>query len=376
MVQLFRAIVSVPVMVLYTAEGSADAAYGPRAALGVAVGIGALASIPLAATAAALDPLISGIGVQLLILAAFMPFLALQDTLRYLAFARGRPSIAGASDALWVALALVGSVILLRRDHTSVVAFLATWAAAGTLSGGASAVMLAVSPNFSHCRSWLSDHRAIWHRLAVEFVLLSGSFYIIYFGLAVVAGASELGRLKAAQALFGPVTVVLLGGMSLGVPESVRFRDAPAKMRRFGLGLAGLLAVISLASGTLVFVLLPSLGPRLFPDGWSTARPLIPLLTLFGVAIGIATGATSGLRALGENRWIMRARGAAGVISIVIALPSALILGANGALLGLAAGEYLFAVAAWKFLLSRSAAVSAARATAEAIDDPTRGSAF
>jgi O-antigen/teichoic acid export membrane protein len=235
-------------------------------------------------------------------------------------------------------------------------AFLATWSAAGAAAAVVAAVTLRVLPDVSRAWSWLRQHRTLCRRLLAEFVLTSGSYYVIYFGLAALSGASALGRLKAAQALFGPATVLLLGGMALGVPESVRARGDSSTLRRFAARLSMFLAAISVASGVIAFAVLPVVGPRLFPNSWTTARPLLPLLTVFSAAIGISTGATSGLRAVDAGRWIMRARGAEGVVAVVTALPATVAAGAKGALFGLALGEIAFAAAAWRQLALRVAA--------------------
>jgi len=128
--QLIRATVGVPMMLLYTDDAGGRDHTGQRAAVGVGVATGVLVgAVALAASSFATDW-----RTQLVVLGASLPFLLWQDMARYVCFARGRPSVAAAADCLWLALQLVGFAVVVVAGQASAATLLGVWAAAGTVS--------------------------------------------------------------------------------------------------------------------------------------------------------------------------------------------------------------------------------------------------
>jgi O-antigen/teichoic acid export membrane protein len=349
--QLSRALVSTPVLVLYADGGEPG---GPPAALGAGVAFGAAASLVLA-MAAAVAAAVAGTGAigPFLVLAAALPALQYQDVLRHVCIARHRPQAAAASDAAWLVLQLAGFAALDATGGATATTIVAVWAGAGAAAGLGAGAALGLAPRVRRALRWWRANGVLCRRLACEFAANAGSYYVVAYGLAVVSGAAQLGHLRAAQALFGPVSVLLLGGTVLGIPESVRAVGDGATLRRLTVRLSTGLAGIALMSGAALFVLLPIAGPRLLPGAWQTARPLIPALTVFGAGIGASAGALAGLRALADGRWIVVAQGVRGTLAVALGLAAAAQYGAAGALAGLALAEWLFATAAWSRLLDR-----------------------
>ena len=343
--QLNRSAISMPVLMLYSARDDPAVVSrhsGPAAAAAILVGI--LGSVALSLTALGFS---TGRG-QFLVLTVCLPLLQYQDLVRHVAFASAKPQLAAASDMLWLTLQAVGSLVVVGVDHASPTLLLAAWAVGGAASGIVFGIRLGVAPRFSGCRAWLATQGALCRRLFIEFLLNSGSFYALCYGLAVIAGTDQLGRLRAAQSLIGPVSVLLLGANALSVPESVRVRAQFEKLRRLALLLSISLVVAATVGGLMVYLLLPTLGPALFPRTWEAARPVLPMLTLYAGAVGATTGVVAALRAQGKVGWIVRARAWSGFLALAVGLPASALRGANGALSGLALSEIVLAVAAWK----------------------------
>jgi O-antigen/teichoic acid export membrane protein len=207
--------------------------------------------------------------------------------------------------------------------------------------------MLSYLPMAGSSLAWLKSHASLCRKLVTEFIANSGSYYALLYALAFVAGLDQLGALRAAHTFIGPVIVLLLGTSSLGVPEGVRMKeDDPTALLRFTSLVAAALVTASLVWGVAIYYTLPWLGPRLFTETWATARPLIPLLSLFAAGVGASVGLTSSLRAFSLHGWIMKARAAASCLVLLIGLPGSVLIGARGALLGLLAGEWLFVLLA------------------------------
>jgi O-antigen/teichoic acid export membrane protein len=345
-VLLFRALVAIPVTLLYSghreAKSGADTEENAALTLGVIV---ACASAPMLAIASLL---LDGNRDQFFILAVALPFLLYQDGARYIAFARGCPAMAAKSDALWFGLQVAGFAVAFLLGRASPASLFATWAISGALAGIMIGLRLHLPLRAAGAAAWLGAHWQLCRRLLMECVITSGGVYAMLYALVVVADSGQLGRLRAAQTLLGPVSVLLLGGAALGVPESVRTREDGPGMRRFAVRLSVFLATFTVVCGVCVYLALPAFGPHLFPSSWSAARPLIPLLVVFNMALGASTGPISGIRALGDTGWIVRGRSVSTMILLGVGLPTAAFLGAGGAVLGLALAESALAVAAWR----------------------------
>jgi O-antigen/teichoic acid export membrane protein len=345
--QACRALVSTPVLLLHSEEPGTRVPAESRDALGAATAYGVVTGGIVGGAALLSAALGAGHADLFLVLAAALPALQYQDALRHVCIARHRPLLAAASDGSWVVLQLVGFAVLSWRGSTSATSLFATWAAAGVVAGAWTGGVVGAGPRLATAAAWLRRHASLWRRLVVELAANAGSYYLIAYGLAVLAGPDELGRLRAAQALFGPVSVLLLGGTVLGVPESIRARSDGGALRRFAVGLSAALAVLAAASGAVIYALLPVLGTGFLGGAWDTARPLLPLLAAFGAGIGASAGAVAALRAIDDGRWIVRAQLARGALAVAVGLPAAGTSGAGGALVALALAEWVFAAAAW-----------------------------
>lgn len=341
-----RALVAIPVTLLYSGERGLECGVElhENAALTFGVGVACAAGAVLAVG----STLLQGNRNQFFILAGALPFLLYQDGARYVAFARGRPSVAAQSDGLWLGLQAVCFLGAFAVGRPSPASLFAAWATSGAIAGATIGLRLRLALRLAGARAWVRANWQLCRRLLLETVITSGGVYAMMYGLVIVADSGQLGRLRAAQTLLGPVSVLLLGGAALGVPESVRAREDTPRMRRFALRLSLFLAAFTVACGVFVYLTLPVFGPRLFPSAWSAARPLIPLLVVFNAALGASTGPISGIRALGGTGWIVRGRSASSLLLLLVGLPAAAFAGAGGAVAGMALGESFLTVAAWR----------------------------
>jgi O-antigen/teichoic acid export membrane protein len=345
-VLLFRALVAIPVAMLYS--GPREVKSGVEEEENAAVSFGVLIACGAGMLIAAASTLLDGNRDQFLILAGALPFLLYQDCARYVAFARGCPVAAAQSDGLWLGLQIAGFTAASVAGRASAASLFAVWAISGAVAGGLIGLRLHLPLRVAGAGAWVRGHWQLCRRLLMECVITSGGVYAMLYGLLIVADSSHLGRLRAAQTLLGPVSVVLLGGAALGVPETVRARHDSPRMRRFAVHLSLFLGGFGIVCGLGVYLTLPAFGPHLFPSAWSAARPLIPVLVVFNAALGASTGPISGIRALGDTRWIVRGRSASTLVLLIVGLPAAALVGAGGAVVGLALAETLLAVAAWR----------------------------
>lgn len=343
--QLSRSMFGLPTLILYSHQAGAGGESGDpesRRAAGGSVVVGVMAAVALLVTAAIVD-VERG---QYAAMGLVIPFLLYQDAVRHFAFARARPQMAAAGDGLWLGLQLLGTLAALATGNDSPVALIGIWGFSGAVAGITAGLKLSYLPMVGSSLAWLKSHASLCRKLVTEFIANSGSYYALLYWLAFVAGLDQLGALRAAHTFIGPVIVLLLATSSLGVPEGVRMKDDPSALVRFTSLIATALVTVSLVWGVVIYYTLPWLGPRFFTETWATARPLIPLLSFFAAGVGASVALTSGLRAFSLHGWIMKARATASGLVLLIGLPGSVLIGARGALLGLLAGEWLFALLA------------------------------
>jgi O-antigen/teichoic acid export membrane protein len=199
--------------------------------LGAIVGVvTALASVLLIATSG-----LRAVGIALLTLAPFMPFLLVQDFWRWAGFMHKRPGRALANDAVFntVQLAALAAFILAGRRNASVA--IVAWglgAAAGSWFG---LRQFHVRPQVHGARAMVASR---WHQSRWLFATgVSGwaGTQGYPFIAGPIVGSTGLGGLKAAQSLVtGPSVVLLQAGGSVGLPEAAHGleQQGPARLVR------------------------------------------------------------------------------------------------------------------------------------------------
>jgi len=346
LVQVSRSVVSVPVML------SADD--GRRRdeddALGASVLLGSASAVLIVVASSTLGARLAGGTGPFLVLAAGIVPLLVQDGLRHVAFARARPRLAVWSDGAWVLLQVAGLLVAVRAGWTSATLLLGIWAVAGAVAACVLAVLLRCSPSPTAAVPWLRARWPLARRLGSELAATTGGYYLLLYGLAVVAGLGELGRFRAAQTLFGPMSVLLLGGVTFGISETSGVRHDARRLRRLAVAVSTALAAGSLLTGAVVVATLPWFGPALFPEAWAAVLPLVPVLAAYGAGVGASSGATAALRGLDEGSWILRHRATCSAVTVAVGAVTVVLAGAGGAFAALALAEWIFAGGAWSRL--------------------------
>lgn len=300
-----RALVTEPLVSLYS--GVAPGSLRPilRTATGAAAGLGLGASVVLAAVAAVVG---GASGRALGALAVVLPGLLLQDAWRYGFVAAGRPRAALVNDAVWCATQVAVLVVLVMTGPLTVVVVIVWWGASGTVAALVGCGQAATIPALSSAPGWLREHRHLSGRYATEFVTATGAAQATLLGLGTIAGLAALGAVRGAQVFFGPINVVF-GGIYLALTaEGSRLRSEPAQLRRLMVMASG--ALIAVGAGWLVVgVALPgSAGRWLFGATWGASQDVLVPVGLAVLGGGAAAGAIAGLRALAAARASLRAR--------------------------------------------------------------------
>jgi hypothetical protein len=283
-------------------------------------------------------------GSALLALAFVLPFLLMQDAWRYL-FIIDRPAAALAVDATWLVAVVV--VLPLAPDDANVAWFVIAWGLSGTVSAVLGTVLGWGLPGRPHPWRWLVDHRATSSRFFGEFLTAQALGQLTQAALGVVAGLPALGATRASLVYYGPLNTVHAGIYLAVVPEGVRARDQPQKMRR-------LFRLVSIGSAALASVWMliglaipDAWGRQLFGATWDTASDLIFPMGLAVIAGTTLSGALLGLRSLADAERSLRARLRSTPCLAGCMLVGTVWAGALGFALGSAVGQSITSVIWW-----------------------------
>jgi O-antigen/teichoic acid export membrane protein len=263
-----RALIGETLLVKYSAADALDAT-ARRAVLGASL-LASAAALPLLLAGALLTDESSRL--LWLVIAASLPFVLVQDTLRYLFICEGRPSRALLIDGVWAVLS-IASMALVAINSGTVWAVVLCWGA-----GAAAALVLGLIlgralPSPGGGTRWLRANRNPGLRYLGEFSALNASTFVVLYLLAIPLGAAGVGALRAAQLLFSPLNTAFSAIKMAVIPELVRSRGTRVFRNRL---IETFVIVAALAGfwGAVVMFLPASVGALLLGDTWQSASEL------------------------------------------------------------------------------------------------------
>ena len=330
-----RALIGETLLVKYSTDGAVDAA-ARRGVLGASVLV-SVTALPLVLAGAVLaDPASRLIW---LVIAASLPFVLLQDTLRYLFICEGRPWRALLIDGVWAVLSIASMAVIASING-------AVWAVVLCWGGGAAAALALglllgrALPSPRDGSRWLRANRNPGMRYLGEFSALNASNFVVLYLLALPLGAAGVGALRAAQLLFSPLNTAFSAIKMAVIPELVRSRGTAVFRRRL---IETFVVVAALAGiwGAAVMFLPSSVGTLVLGATWESASGLrLPYLVQY-LAMVPYTVLLAYYRSVQANRLSTLMRAALALLTLVLPLALAY---AGGTLSS--AWAFTFAVAA------------------------------
>lgn len=262
-----------------------------------------------------------------LLLSASLPFLILQDLVRYQGFSAlgGALTRALLCDLFWLlAFALsviVAAPMLALSGH---LVFL-LWLASGCFAGIVFTKWLPLVASVREAAPrMLRSHRPLVVGYLGEFMASSGAGQGTVIGIAVLASPSTAGAWRIALTLFGPLTVLNAAAFITGISSRPRGESTPS-FRRY-VGAAAPLVFLSLVWTVLALGPLRSFWRAVFGPTWSDVTVMLPAI---GLAFGLGafvTVARSIVRAQARPR-----AGFLGLAAFVLAAYGTTIVGAAAA---------------------------------------------
>lgn len=346
-----RALCTDPLVVRF----SVHATPGQREAIAASTGAVVALSLPIAVVLAAIGVAVSGaLQVSMLALALSVPGLLIQDSMRFVFFATGRPAKAAANDLMWVCGQGAAFAALLVFTDPSPAILLSGWGLAATVAAGAGLLQAHLWPSPRRAGHWFRNQADLSGRYLLDFFAVAGQVHLLLFGLGAVAGVRAFGAFRAAQLLLGPLNTLFFAALSTAVPEGARMRaGADGSLYRMFRSLAIALPVLALVWVGMLTLLPDGAGEAILGESWPGARDLILVVGLATAVTGVVAAADSGLRALAAARRGLRARVALLPLVALGGLGGAAIAGAAGCAVGLLVANSIGGAIFW-FQFSKS----------------------
>ncbi|WP_329439729.1 hypothetical protein [Streptomyces canus] len=343
-----RGLASDPLVVRFSGVSDASWRAAAARATGTALGVGGVIGVV---------SLVVGLGLGGQVGAAFaglgvvLPGLLLQDAWRFVFFAAGAGRKAFFNDVVW-GIALIPALVVAARVG-SVEGFVLAWGGTAAVAAGYGCFQCGILPRPTRARAWLREQRDLGYRYLAENVSLSGASQLRAYGLGAIAGVSAVGAVRGAELLLGPFLAVLMGLSLVTVPEAARvLREAPHRLGRFCLLLAGGLAGAALLWGAALLLVPDWAGEHVLGEVWPSASQLIMPVTVGVAGAGVGVGAAAGLRALAAARRSLRCQLFASVGYAGGGLGGAALAGTVGSAWGVAAANVAASALWWLQLRS------------------------
>ena len=317
---------------------------------------GATLTLALLVTIACLlvVPFVGGsFGEALLAFAVVLPALLLQALWRTAFFAVGDPRGAVANDLIWAVAQLGALAVVLTDGRDSIGWLVGAWGFGAVVGAVVGLFQLSVLPHPGRAWGWLHQHHALGLRFSGEFFILYGSSQIVLLALGPLAGLAEVGALRGAQVLFGPVQALLLSMRFALRPIYVRTESAaPDRLPSVAAVTSAALVVLGLGWGIALLLLPADVGEALLGDSWDGARVIIPAMTMQVVALAALFGPFNGLRARADASATLRIGVFTALTGLVLGLVGAELEGAQGAQWGVSVAVALGGVRLWHRFLT------------------------
>ena len=342
---LGRAVVSLPLMIRYSAVSGGRWALGVSRGVGVALLVGTVAAVVCLPIGVALG---GETGASLIGLSVVLPALMAQDAWRFGFFAANRGRDAFVNDAAWAAVLGVGFVVAVTAGVTEPSTYIVLWglgAAAGSVLGVVQSRLL---PQPTAVRSWWAEHADLIPRFSAESIARMGGTQLTYYAIGVIGGLVVVGTLRAAELILGPFNILFQGVHLVALPEAVRLlKESESALVRWARLLSGAMVVAAMAFGAVCLALPDAVGVRLLGDSWMAARTVLPPLILAVAGMVAGAGAGVGLRALAAADRLLRVAVVTSVATFGAATAGVIIGNGIGAAWGMCVGAWIGAAWSW-----------------------------
>ena len=331
---LERAWVGEPLSIRHAALTDEEMRPVRSGAFGATLGL----TIPLSLVVGTIGLVIGqSLGHTLLALACVLPGLILQDTCRMVFFAERKPARAAANDAAWAVIQFAALAVLLQRGDREPWEFVLAWGGAATVCAVGGMVLLRAWPHVLGTARWLREHFSLGGYLFAEYLLGIGVYQGGILLVGAFLGQANIGSLRAALVLLGPLGILSAAMTTFLLPEISRRPELPSSTRmKVAFGCSSALVLVTAVYVAILLLLPLGVGTEMLGDTWAGAREVLVPMATFSAAASASAGPAMMLYAMGLARATFRLHVIAAPGVILAFVIGGQLNGAVGAAWGLA----------------------------------------
>jgi O-antigen/teichoic acid export membrane protein len=347
-----RALVSEPLAVRFSRCGRAEYRDVARAAVGGALTLGAGAGVLVVLAGAYLG---DDIGGTMSVLGLFLPALLAQDTWRAVFIVHGRPASAALNDSAWAItqLGIVGWMLYVGVDTAP--PLLAGWGSAAVVAALLGIAQMGLYPQPVRGVRWLLRQADLSRFYLPQFLAVVGSFQLTLLLVGVVGGVEDVGSLRAALVLLGPLGIIGFSAMAFAVPEFSRRDLNRRRTLQAAIAISSLLVLASVLWSAILLALPTRIGSQLLGDTWQDARAVLPGMVVWQLGTVAVCGASAAISARGWARTSFRISAILAPTFLLFGLLGTRLAGASGAAAGIALAQWAMVPVYWTLLVTRTA---------------------
>jgi len=344
-----RGLTGQPLSIRFSAAPESEYGEAGRASLGATVMFGLVAG----ATSLLSGLVISGpVGGALVAVGIGLPALLWQDSWRMVFFGQLNPRAATINDATWAGTQILAIGGLLLLGIRTAPALLLAWSGSAGVAALVGIAQTGWLPSFRTGWGYTRRHWDITKYLVGELLISQGGLQGGLLAVGVLGTVSDVGSLRAAMVILGPVAI-LSGSMSaFAVPELARRSTMSAPNRIRVCYLTSLtLMLFSVLWATGLHALPDAVGQFILGDTWAgTQRVLLPQLAQ-QVGLLISVGPTIMCYALGRTKETFQINVVLSVLTVSGGTVGVMLGGAPGAGIGFACAAWLSSPLWWRKVL-------------------------
>ena len=248
-----------------------------------------------------------GIRIPAILIIVATPIVLMEDVLRYVAIAQGRPHVAALWDGVWFAgsaALLVATWLHLPLATTNYL--IGGWTALAFLSLVGMLVGVRVGPRRKHYPAWIANggqHRA---RYGTDSGLEQTAVFAVLLFATVVLSPEVSATLRGATALLAPVAIAASAIPLVVIPESKRLNMSPPQVWNSLARIALISTSGTILIGVALFFLPGSVGELVLGRTFEATQAIIPIVAFEYAIVSWAFAVTIFLRTFNRSADALR----------------------------------------------------------------------
>lgn len=348
-VQAARGLTGQPLWIRFSAASEDEYRVAGRASLGGTVIFGLLAGSICAVVGLAMS---GTVGAALVAIGVGLPALLWQDSWRMVFFGRLEPRAAVINDLTWAVAQILAIGGLVVVGLSSAPALLLAWSASAAAAALVGITQTGWLPSLRTGWAFASQHWDITKFLVGELLIAQGGLQGALLVVGALGAVADVGALRAAMVVLGPVSILSVSVSAFAVPElSRRTTMSPAsRIKVCYVTSLGLMA-FSVLWATGLRALPDPIGEAFLGDTWKgTQSVLLPSLAQ-QLGLIAAVGPSIMCYALGRTKETFQTNVVLSALTVIGGIAGVEIAGAPGAAAGFAVAAWLVAPLWWRKVL-------------------------